>query len=334
MTPPPDAPREAAARWFARVRAGSLSEQERIEMAAWLDASPMHRAEYTALERIWQVAGVLDPERLRALAQDPAPAAAARRSGPALRAAILASLCAVAVGAAWLKRQQAAPGPATYVASDASHYTTSFSTAPGERQRVTLPDGSVVQLNTRTRLSVRFEPGQRTVTLADGEAMFEVAHANERPFVVDAGSGSVTVTGTRFDVRRDGAEVTVAVESGSVSVQGRSAAASAARLSAGLGTRIAGDGRVAPAATVDLGAAVAWREGKLLFKDQPLSLVAAEVSRYRHSPVRIRDAGTGALRLSSVFRADDTDALLAALPQFLPVGVRTLPDGSTEIFSR
>ena len=130
------------------------------------------------------------------------------------------------------------------------------------------------------------------------------------------------------------AEVTVAVESGSVGVQGRSAAASAARLSAGLGTHIAGDGRVAPAAAVDLGAAMAWREGKLLFKDQPLSLVAAAVSRYRHSPVRIRDAGTGALRLSSVFRADDTDALLAALPQFLPVGVRTLPDGSTEIFSR
>ncbi|WP_237717208.1 FecR family protein [Cupriavidus basilensis] len=210
----------------------------------------------------------------------------------------------------------------------------SFSTAPGERQRVTLPDGSVVELNTRTRLSVRFEPGLRAVTLADGEAMFEVAHANERPFVVDAGSGTVTVTGTRFDVRRDGAEVAVAVESGSVGVQGRSAAPSAAHLSAGLGTRIAGDGRVAPAAAVDLGAAMAWREGKLLFKDQPLSLVAAEVSRYRRSPVRISDAGTGALRLSSVFRADDTDALLAALPRFLPVGVRTLADGSTEIFSR
>ncbi|MCY0854398.1 FecR family protein [Cupriavidus sp. D39] len=330
----PDAPREAAARWFARTRDGSLSEQERVEMAAWLDASPVHRAEYTALERIWQAAGALDPERLRALAPGPAPAAAARRSRPALHAAMLASLCAVAVGAAWLVRQQAAPGPATYAASDASHYTASFSTAPGERRRVTLPDGSVVELNTRTRLSVRFEPGQRTVTLADGEAMFEVAHASERPFVVDAGSGTVTVTGTRFDVRRDGAEVAVAVESGSVGVQGRSAAPSAARLSAGLGTRIAADGRVAPAAAVDLGATMAWREGKLLFKDQPLSLVAAEVSRYRRSPVRISDAGTGALRLSSVFRADDTDALLAALPQFLPVGVRTLADGSTEIYSR
>ncbi|MDF3832053.1 FecR domain-containing protein, partial [Cupriavidus basilensis] len=310
----------------------------RQAMAAWLDASPLHRAEYAALERIWQAAGALDPERLRALAQAPAsspPATSARGLHRGLRGALLASLCAVAIGTAWLVRQQASPRPATtYAASDASHYAATFSTAPGERRRLTLPDGSVIELNTRTHVSVRYEPGLRAVTLADGEAMFEVAHASERPFVVDAGSGTVTVTGTRFDVRRDGGTVAVAVESGSVSVQGQGVARAAERLSAGLGTRIAGDGAVARAAPVDLATAMAWRDGKLLFKDQPLSLVAAEVSRYRRNAVRVSDAGTGALRLSSVFRADDTDALLAALPQILPVAVRTLADGSTEIFSR
>ncbi|WP_237717207.1 DUF4880 domain-containing protein [Cupriavidus basilensis] len=104
----PDAPRETAARWFARACDGSLSEQDRVEMAAWLDASPVHRAEYTALERIWQAAGALDPERLRALAQAPAPVAA-RGSRPAMRATMMAGICAVAVGAAWFAASRQRP---------------------------------------------------------------------------------------------------------------------------------------------------------------------------------------------------------------------------------
>ena len=166
--------------------------------------------------------------------------------------------------------------------------------------------------------------------------MFEVAHDGAQPFIVDAGAGSVTVTGTRFDVRRRTAGMEVAVESGSVDVRGHSdaprKAGAAVRLTAGLGATVDGSGAVAPAAPVDLSAALARRDGKLVFNDRPLSEVAAEVSRYRRQPVRVADAVAARLRVSSVFSADDPDALLAALPHFLPVAVRQLADGSAEIF--
>jgi len=358
--PATDDSRAAAARWFARSRDPAMSPQERKALAAWLAASAQHRAEYAALERIWQAAGAMDPARLRALA---APSGAAEADVPLparahgrWRGALAAGLGALAVGAGWALWQHGAPGSVATLAGTQAQampaYEAGLDTAPGERRSVSLPDGTRIQLNTRTRLAVRFHEGRRTVQLLEGEAMFEVAHDAARPFTVDAGAGRITVTGTRFDVRREVAGVAVAVESGSVSVQGQAgqggqmgqmgqmddieaaAARRATRLSAGLGTRIRADGEVAPAVPVDLSTALAWRDGKLVFRDEPLSAVVAEVSRYRRQPVRVADAATGRLRVSSVFNADDTDALLAALPQFLPVGVRRLADGSTEIFSR
>jgi transmembrane sensor len=73
--------------------------------------------------------------------------------------------------------------------------------------------------------------------------MFSVAHDSSRPFVVDTAQGRVTVTGTRFDVRLDPASTRVAVEQGSVRVQGKGA--SLAQLTAGQGSHIDTQGLVA-----------------------------------------------------------------------------------------
>ncbi len=316
----------------------------------WLAEKPEHRAEYAALERIWNAAGAIDPARLRRLAGNqetldagtcPAPAAHPPGQMPArkfhdLRAALYTVTTALALGVAWLGWHQY--GSSTQLAGNAGPGDTigeaEYRTEPGERKTVRLSDGSSVELNTRTRMVVRIAAtGQRSVKLLDGEAMFEVTHDASRPFVIQAGTGRITVTGTRFDVRRGALRTEVAVESGSVIVQGLGDGQSS-RLSAGLGTTVDSRGAVAPGSPVDLAATLAWRAGKLVFNDAPLAQVVAEVSRYRRQPVRVADGAAGALRVSSVFRSDDTDGLLAALPQMLPVGVRQLPDGSAEIFLR
>lgn len=330
--------REAAASWFSRNRAPTRSAAEEQAFAAWLAASAEHRAEYAALERVWQAAATVDPAALRKLAEDsPVDNTYAGRAPPTRqgsnrwRPALVGLSAVLAVGIGWIGWQH---GPANHAAGMRIASNGEYQTAPGERKTLTLEDGSRIELNTRTRVTVRYSGGQRSVALGEGEAMFKVAHDAARPFVVDAGVGTVTVTGTRFDMRRETSGVDVSVESGSVKVQGDASRAADTRLSAGLGARIAIDGTVTAAASVDLPGVLAWREGKLLFNDAPLSAVATEVSRYRQQPVRVADAATGRLRISSVFSADDTAGLLAALPQLLPVGVRNLPDGSTEIFSR
>lgn len=312
--------RDEAASWFALAREPGMRAEDRAAMEAWLAADARHRAEFAALERLWRAAGTVDPERLRALAE-PAAMRDARRHAAGWRGAIVIALCVIGTGTAWIAVHRDSPS------------AIQAATQPGERRTVALPDGSTVVLNTRSRIAASFSATQRNVSLLEGEAMFDVVHDSARPFVVDAGQATVTVTGTHFDVRRSVDGVDVTVQSGSVKVDGPDGQPTA-RLAAGQASYVDANGAVSAPVRADVPAALAWREGKLMFRDKPLAEVGIEVSRYRRHPVRVADATTGQLRVTSVFSTDDTDALLAALPQILPVEVRTLADGSVEIYRR
>ncbi|AMQ83885.1 MULTISPECIES: FecR family protein [Pseudomonas] len=313
--------RDDAAGWFVRLQEPTVSVDEQQRFDAWLNEHPQHRDEFQLLQGLWTAADLLPAPRLKALCETP-PTRRERR--PLLRYAVAASVVAVALGLGLFSGLNHPQG-----------YSAEFATALGERKHVALPDGSVIDLNSRSRLQVRFEKDRRLIELTEGEAMFSVEHDTSRPFVVEAGSGKVTVTGTRFDVRRDVTQTRVAVEQGTVKVQGRDAAdADFISLTAGLGTRVDAQGKVAPAYAVNPVELTAWRSGKLVFNNASLSEVAEEVSRYRDKPLKVANPAVANLRLTSVFKSDNTDALLKALPSILPVAVRTLADGSQEIISK
>jgi transmembrane sensor len=313
--------RDDAAQWFVRLQEPVVDVEVRRQFQVWLDEHPQHRKELDVLQGLWAAADLVPAARLRALCEAP-PERHQRR--PVLRYAVAASVLAVALGLGLFSGLNH-PAP----------YTAEFSTALGERRHVALPDGSVVDLDSRSRIQVRFETDRRSVELTEGEAMFSVEHDTRRPFVVEAGSGKVTVTGTRFDVRRGSRDTRVVVEQGTVKVQGREAADSDfINLTAGLGTHVDAQGKVADAYTVNPAEMTAWRNGKLVFNNASLAEVAEQVSRYREKPLKVGNAAVGNLRLTSVFKSDNTDALLKALPNILPVAVRTLDDGSQEIISK
>ncbi|PRA25969.1 FecR family protein [Pseudomonas poae] len=311
--------RDEAAQWFARLQDGELSATERAQFDAWRHEHPQHQYEFEVLQGLWSATDLLPKARLQALCD--APAERPKRRA-VLRYAVAASVVAIAVGVGLFSALDH-PQP----------YSAEFSTRLGEHRQVALPDGSVMDLNSRSAVAVHFEKGRRGVELKQGEAMFSVEHDTRRPFVVAAGAGQVTVTGTRFDVRRDDDQTRVAVEAGTVRVQGRSPD-QVVTLTAGLGTHVDNQGVVAASYAVNAEDLTAWRSGKLVFNNALLGDVARDVSRYREHPLRVSTPAVANLRLTSVFKANDTDALLKALPHILPVALRTLPDGSQEIISR
>ncbi|MCF4998613.1 DUF4880 domain-containing protein [Pseudomonas syringae] len=313
--------RDEAARWFVRLQEPAVSVDEQQRFDAWLAEHPQHRDEFLLLQGLWSAADLVPTQRLEALCEPPPPR---RKRPPLVRYVVAAGLLAVAIGLGLFSGL-----------NDPRGYRADFATVLGERRHVALPDGSTMDLNSRSHVQVRYEKHRRVVELSEGEAMFSVQHDSDRPFVVEAGSGKVTVTGTRFDVRRDPMQTRVAVEQGTVKVQGSHAPEDEfVSLTAGLGTQVDEQGKVAAAYAIDPAQLTAWRSGKLVFNNASLGEVAAEVSRYRDKPLTVANPAIANLRLTSVFKSDNTDALLKALPSILPVAVRNLPDGSQEIISK
>ncbi len=179
----------------------------------------------------------------------------------------------------------------------------------GQRMAVTLPDGSSVELNAGSTLSLRrgfallpgVPQGSRVVRL-DGEAFFDVTSA-QRPFQVVAGSARVTVLGTRFNVRARSAigvppVVRVDVEEGRVRVSGDEAET---ELGAGESVRVeAGADELTPS-RVPADRIAPWRNGGLTISDETLAAVVREVGLRFGTDVALAPEVDGSVRVTAFY---------------------------------
>jgi transmembrane sensor len=286
--------------WIVRLRDEASQPADFAAFETWLAVHPDHRAAYSQAEatvaRIGRLGG--------SLGKHVEARVAARR-----RRQYSAGLAGAAVLAAGLYFGPAAFGPPSY------------DSAVGEHRTIALNDGSRVELNTNTRLVVRFDKDERRIELVRGEALFDVAHDTARPFIVEADGRTVRAVGTKFTVRADPGALSVMVVEGVVAVSspaapGGAQAAQPPLLKAGQQLDLA-DGRPAltavPAAEIERN--LSWRTGWLEFKGQPLSVAASEVTRYTGVRFVIDDPGLSAMPVWAYFRADDIDGFLAGLEQ-------------------
>jgi transmembrane sensor len=214
-----------------------------------------------------------------------------------------------------------------------------FATRTGEQIQITLADGSSVWLGPRSQLSVGFTPSKRNLQLFAGEAYFSVKKDKSRPFVVHSEGGSITAVGTAFNVRDVDHSVLLTVSEGSVTVKTQhdeSSKESAVRVASGEQVTFAANSppsalKIKPSAA--LGERARWREGILVYRDEPLNSVVKDISRYRAAPLEIPDAAVGEMRYSGVLYINALDEWLAALPESFPVRI-VAHDGKEEIRPR
>lgn len=233
----------------------------------------------------------------------------------------LLSTLAIGTSALWLARD----------VTPWQRWLADFSTATGERKRFTLADGSVLQLNTDSAVNVRFEPGQRLLLLERGEIMVSTARDTARPLRVRNRDGLYEALGTRFVLRQDERLTRLSVAQGAVAIAPRVRGQTTAIAEAGQTFDINGDSAL-PAERPNMDSA-AWADGLIVTRDMRLADFLAEIGRYRHGHLHC-DTSIADLRLSGVFRLDDTDQLLALLPQTLPVRVEKRTDWWVTVSAR
>lgn len=306
-------PTEQAAAWFLRLRDDArLAEQ--AEFRSWLAADPANAEEYQAFEALWNDFGSTRQTEALALAMDHQQ----RGQSNYLRRGVYALVLMLASAAGWLGYRQ-------------SPQELALHTPIGERQQVTLRDGSELQLNAATRIDVRYGWRQRKVDLRQGEALFDVARNPSRPFVIDSGLAQITVRGTRFVVNRLPDRLRVSVDHGRVEVASTQHPNETWQVQAGQVMEVDGNGHLR---RIDLPAdnALAFTRGNLVFEDADLGEIAASLSRYRERPIHAH-TGYPSPRISAVLQLSDVEDFIRALPSIAPVRVTEGPHG-TELGSR
>lgn len=292
---------QRAALWLLRSEEPGWSEHDQAEFDSWLQESMAHKAAYWRLEHGWRQA-----DRVSALGMSQGYKVHSSRWW--LPTAAAASILAM-LGTGFLMLKSPASEPPAQIAR--------VDTPVGGRRVIPLADGSRIELNTATVIRTAVSNSQRDVWLDQGEAYFDVAHRGDDPFIVHAGSQTVTVLGTKFSVRRDGDRVTVSVLEGRVRIRDNAASDETARstvITAGDVAVAQGPATlIAPRDRERVERALAWREGVLRFDGTSLAEAAAEFNRYSNTRIVIDDPDVARIEIGGTFRASNAEAFARLL---------------------
>lgn len=284
---------DAAIDWLALHQGGQPSGRQQADFLRWLNASDEHRRAYDQAKSLW-----LSPEIEQAAHQLNLPVQAQSNSG--FKPFKWLSLAAAAAVVVTLGISQYSLGQAQY------------HTAAGERQDITLSDGSIVTLNSRTEIDTQFTADIRLVELHQGEAYFQVARDVNRPFTVVSGESRVSVLGTSFNVRTEPGGISVSVSEGLVAVARQGL--DEQQLQGGDWARTSNQqievARVA-VGPVDFG----WLEGRLIIHDQSMAKVVDEVRRYVPGVIMLLGDDRPQQTVSGNFSLDDPIHALDTLAQ-------------------
>lgn len=191
-----------------------------------------------------------------------------------------------------------------------------YQTARGEQQRIELADGSVVQLNSLSRIAVAYSSKVRQIKVERGEALFDVAENPDRKFIVGTDKGAVEAIGTRFNVNLFRDALIVTVEEGEILVSnGKERLAEQAAEIAVAGQQIAVDagGKITNKKLDSLLPALAWIDHKIIFTGETLEQAVEQVNRYNKQRITILDARLRELPIYGVFNTGDYQGFLSAL---------------------
>lgn len=294
--------------WVIRLRDPAHADWEGF--TAWLDADPAHNHAYDrvamadrAIEEAF-IMGAAAP----APSNDNQPGVGILRRHPRWFAA------ATAAAAALL-------GIVAYPTLSPVTDSYAIETRAGEHRMATLDDGTRIDLNGDTRISLR-KGNPRFAALDRGEAVFTVVHDPKDPFVVEVGDAHLQDVGTTFNVLRTSDRIEASVSQGTVLYN---PGAEALRLDAGKLLQIShGAARVSQ---VDPATVAGWRDHRLAYRDATLSTVTADLARNLGVTVTV-SPDVADRRFSGVIYLDrDPATVLSRVAALLDLGVSSQGKG-------
>lgn len=333
--------------WIAQLNGDDVSEKDLAAFREWVNRSPAHQKEIKELSELWTGLNVLtvmdEPIRQADKLSKQLRKNKARQNWrrqillPVLSVASI--LAVVIIAPTVLNRNDI---PASYEAQ--VNVPLIFKTAKGEHQTHSLEDGSVITLNTDSYVEVDFTMSQRDIRLLKGEALFSVAHDEQRPFLVFANDGIVRAVGTEFSVHITDFAMEVIVSEGSVELStlkptkpatenfpNITKVASLGVIKAGHSAQVKNSqASIANVSNEVIDAELSWRVGRLDFTGEGLEEAIAEYTRYTDMDIKIIDPELKKIRLGGSFPTNEPDLFLKNLE--FNFGIKVEKVGQSQVY--
>ncbi|QPJ63187.1 MAG: DUF4880 domain-containing protein [Candidatus Nitronauta litoralis] len=306
---------EKATAWFVRMQSDKVTPADHRAFRKWLKEDPRNQGAYREVKTLWEKLGKMPAHAPPPVDSPPTPTpypSASAVSSQASRLLVLAASLVLTLGLWW-------QGP-RYLDQMLADQSTGF----GDIRIVNLPDGSKIHLNSDTAYRMDFNGQHRGIILDRGEAFFEVVKNPGKPFEVVAGQTLTRVTGTKFNVRRSDAGVTVSVVSGTVLVipnEQLNEGPKPVLLKAGQATHYNRENPVLASKPFKVEEVVSWQQKKLVFTDQPLGKVIDELNRHRAGTILLMDSSLREVPFTGVFDLNHPDSALEVIEAALPVTI-------------
>ena len=305
--------------WLIHLTSGAATREDGEAFRRWCLSSAQHAEAFARTRQMWEALGpaiAMHEENARRTARVPPRHGIRMNRRAFLAAAVSASVAAVFVGRYGLDL-----GLDLGADRDASRWRT----AVGEQRSVSVAPGVVVDMNTSSDIGLRGGDARGAhLRLHSGEAVVRIDASRTSPFVVELAEGRiVSAPGTSFAIRCIDDEAAVTCLDGET------------RLSVGASDvvvkpsqQVAFDARGVSAPTaVNPDTALSWRNKVLIYDNQPLADVVADINRYRPGRIVITDRTLGARRVHARFTLDQMADVATLIQDAYGAHATHLPGG-------
>ena len=300
---------------------GTISEKESLLLDDWMGESIENRRHYSEQKKLWHLFEI--HQKVQKIDE--------RKAYQKISNQLFRSKKLNFLG--WIQRVAAILLLPVIVASaiyfyaekkDRTQFSSVYNTVEtplGMRSSLTLPDGTKVWLNAGSSINypVLFANNSREVSLK-GEAYFEVKKDKSWPFVVTTKNMNVVVSGTTFNCNAypENDQVQTVLVEGEVTIVNQSATELTTLNPGELAIFDNGNQQITTTKT-DLQKYIAWKSGKLMFRDDKMNKVVEKLERWYNVEFEIEDQEIANYVYTATFVDESLDQVLKMLSLSAPI---------------
>ena len=304
---------EQATYWYACNKEGLLYREKKV-FDAWIKENPKHKEAFEKIQKIEKICNSFDDEYRNSLTKDILNSTKSTKTTEKFKYFSAAAVFILAISTGIFKVYD------TYI----PNYENSLITQTEIIKSFSLPDGSILALDAKTNIKMKFYNDERKIDLLEGQVMFDIAKDQNRPFKIKSNAIEIEVLGTSFEVRNKNKETQVKVAHGTVKVSYINGTSNMPRLisllNKGDELKVNDFGKILVLKSTVVDNIALWQNNRIFFDNVSLKEAVLELSKYIKNEIKIQDE-ISSLNITGRFFTNKPGKFFEAITSIYPIEI-------------